>query len=67
MGNQIYDAAFYRKQPDEARRSAGQVSTPERHEGYLKLAADWDRLADAAEGTTAWDSVGALIHSTQKS
>jgi hypothetical protein len=49
MVGEIYDAAFYRNQADQARQSASQASIAKDREEFLKLAAEWGRLADAAE------------------
>jgi hypothetical protein len=45
----VYNAAFYRKQADDARQSAARASTSWHRDEYLKLAAGWDRLADSSE------------------
>jgi mannose/cellobiose epimerase-like protein (N-acyl-D-glucosamine 2-epimerase family) len=50
MVDEIYNAAFYRHQADVARESAARASTPGHREEFLRLAAEWDRLADAEEG-----------------
>ena len=46
MADETYTAAYYREQAVEARQSADKAVTQGNRDGYLKLAADWDRLAD---------------------
>ena len=46
------NVAHYRKQAEDARRHADAALTQEGREGYLKLAVDWDKLADEIEGGT---------------
>jgi hypothetical protein len=48
MGDQIYDAGYYRKLAQEARKSAAKAVRVEHREGYFRLAEDWDRLAEDA-------------------
>lgn len=46
------NVAHYRKQAEDARQLAGVALTQEGREGYLKLAVDWDKLADEIERGT---------------
>jgi hypothetical protein len=67
MYDVIYDAAFYRKQAESARQCAANASTCKRRELFLKLAAEWDRLADVAEDSTAdKEAMEQLMHSIAK-
>ena len=47
-----YNVAYYREQAEEARQSASKALTRESRDGYLKLAADWEKLADDIEAGT---------------
>jgi hypothetical protein len=68
MADETYTAAYYREQAEEARRSATKTTTQENRDGYLKLAADWDRLADDIDKVKARadDDVAMLIRSMPK-
>jgi hypothetical protein len=46
------NVVHYRKQAEDARQLAGAALTQEGREGYLKLALDWDKLADEIETGT---------------
>ena len=52
MSEPKLNVAHYRKQAEDARRLAGAALTQEGREGYLKLAVDWDKLADEIESGT---------------
>ena len=43
------DAEMFRKQAEECRQMAARAINPDEREGWLKLAADWLRLAERAE------------------
>ena len=47
-----YTATFYREQAIDARQSAAKATNDEYRCAYLKLAADWDRLANGIETGT---------------
>jgi hypothetical protein len=51
MGEPAYDAAYYRKQANEARQSSASAISPEFRVGYLVLAEKWDRVARDAAAT----------------
>ena len=52
MADPKQNVAHYRKQAQDARQLAGAALTTEGREGYLKLALDWDKLADEIENGT---------------
>jgi len=43
------DAEMFRKQAEECRQMAARAINPHDKEGWLKLAADWLKLAERAE------------------
>ena len=47
-----YNVAYYREQAEEARQSASKAVTRDSRDGYLKLAADWEKLAEDIEAGT---------------
>ena len=53
MTDRSYTAVYYREQAEDARQSAAKAMTQENRDGYLKLAADWDRLADEIDKVKA--------------
>jgi hypothetical protein len=53
MIRKFYNSRVYRKQADEARQNAAKAQTEEHREGCLKLAEDFDMLAEAAEEDAA--------------
>lgn len=48
-GNPENRAAEFRKRAADIRAKVKGFSTPEAREGLLKIAEDWDRLAESAE------------------
>jgi hypothetical protein len=68
MADETYTAAYYREQAVEARQSADKAVTQGNRDGYLKLAADWDRLADEIDKVNARtdEDIARLIRSMPK-
>ena len=68
MAEQTYTSAYYRQQAENARQSAARATKVEYREGYLKLAATWDRLADEMDKSRAGDAeaIAQLMRSIPK-
>lgn len=49
MTDEIFNAAFYRQRAKEARQSSASAPTAELRDGYMELAAAWDRQAALTE------------------
>jgi hypothetical protein len=45
-----HDSARYRKQADEAREQAAKVISPLDKEAWLRVAEEWLKLAESADG-----------------
>ena len=68
MADEPYTAAYYREQAEDARQSAATAMTQESRDGYLKLAADLDTLADEIDKVKARadEAIATLIRSMPK-
>jgi hypothetical protein len=45
-----HGADFYRQRADDMRRQADRAISPHLRETYLRIAADWERMAEDAQG-----------------
>ena len=53
MSEEPHTASYYRAQAEDARQRAASAASDKFRDSYLKLAVDWDRLADDTDKAKA--------------